>query len=130
MLGAPVRVTVNMSQSVPSTQVVSSVVAPAIPPPDQVVDEPLAGVKVPEGGVEAMAGKPSAKDRARKNVILSLKFEGSFKLQGTALLENSAEIVGHKTASSFRFFAARKHALSFALLKQAPKAMYHRLLCE
>jgi hypothetical protein len=94
---------VNTSQSVPSTQVVSSVVAPAIPPPDHVVEEPLTGVRVPEEGVEAKAGKTSAKDRARKNVTLSLKFEGSFKFEGIALLESSAEVVGHKTASPSEF---------------------------
>jgi hypothetical protein len=85
-------VTVNTSQSVPSTQVVSSAVAPAIPLPAQVVEDPLVGLSVPEEGVEAKAGKASAKDRVRKNVTLN------FKLKGIALPDNSAEILfGHKT---------------------------------
>jgi hypothetical protein len=44
---------VYTSQSVPSTQVVSSVVAPAIPPPAQEAEEPFTGFRVLEGGVEA-----------------------------------------------------------------------------
>jgi hypothetical protein len=93
---------VNMSQSVPSTQVVSSVVAPPIPLPAQVVEEPLRGLSVPEEGVEAKAGKMNAKDRARKKVTLSFKFEG------IALSGGCAETIGHKSASSFRFLMARK----------------------
>ena len=86
---------VNTSQSVPSTQVVSSVVAPAMPLPAQVVDEPLTGVRVPEEGVEAKAGKTRAQHIARKNITFSFKFEV------LALLGNSANIDGHKDASSF-----------------------------
>src|ERR1700731_1131148 len=85
---------VNTSQSVPSTQVVSSVVAPPIPLPAQVVEEPLEGLRVPEVGVEAKAGKARAHIAAR-NINLS------FKLEGTALLGNNVEIDGHKDASSF-----------------------------
>ena len=95
MLGAPVRVTVNTSQSVPSTQVVSSVVAPAIPLPAQVVEEPPTGLSVPEEGVDAEAGNTRAKDIATRIIVLRFQFEG------TALLGNSAEIDGHKDASSF-----------------------------
>ena len=85
---------VNTSQSVPSTQVVSSVVAPPIPLPAQVVEDPLEGLRVPEVGVEAKTGNATAQDRAARNINLSFKFEG------TALLGN-AEIDGHKDASSF-----------------------------
>jgi hypothetical protein len=57
-----------------------------------VVEEPLAGVRVPEEGVEAKAGKASAKEMVRKNVTLN------FKLKGIALPGNSVEILfGHKT---------------------------------
>jgi hypothetical protein len=44
---------VYTSQSVPSTQVVSSVVAPAIPLPAQVAEEPFTGFRVLEDGVAA-----------------------------------------------------------------------------
>jgi hypothetical protein len=88
-------VTVNTSQSVPSTQVVSSVVAPAIPLPVQAAEELLTGVSVPEEGVDAKAGKTRAQDIATRSITLNFKFEG------TALLGNSAETVGHKDASSF-----------------------------
>jgi hypothetical protein len=44
---------VYTSQSVPSTQVVSSVVAPAIPLPAQVAEEPFTGFRVLEDGVDA-----------------------------------------------------------------------------
>jgi hypothetical protein len=95
LLGEPVSVMVNTSQSVPSTQVVSSVVAPPIPLPAQVVEEPLEGPRVPEVGVDAKAGNTSAQHIATRNISLSFNFEE------TALLGNSAEIDGHKGASSF-----------------------------
>jgi len=44
---------VYTSQSVPSTQVVSSVVAPAMPLPAQVAEEPFTGFRVLEDGVAA-----------------------------------------------------------------------------
>jgi hypothetical protein len=80
------------------------------------MDEPLAGVKVPEGGVEAKAGKTSAKDRARKNVTLSFKFVASFKFERVALLENSSKVVDTKPRLLPTFFG-QKTALSFALRK-------------
>ena len=67
-----------------------------MPLPAQVVDEPLTGVRVPEEGVEAKAGKTRAQHIARKNVTFSFKFEA------IALLGNSAKIVGHNRAPSFR----------------------------
>jgi hypothetical protein len=70
------------------------VVAPPIPLPAQVVEEPLAGFRVPEVGVEAKTGKARA-HIAATNINLSFKFEGK------ALLGNSAEIDGDKDASSF-----------------------------
>ena len=90
-------VMVNTSQSVPSTHVVSSVVAPPIPLPAQGVEEPLEGLRVPEVGVEAEAGKTSAQHIPTRKINLSFKFEG------TALLGNNAEIDGHKDASPSRF---------------------------
>jgi len=104
-----VRVTVNTSQSVPSTQVVSSVVAPAIPLPAQVVEEPLEGLRVPEVGVEAGAGNTIAQQITARNINLSFKFEGK------ALLGNRPEIDGHKDASSFWIFDGRGTALSCVL---------------
>ena len=73
-----------------------------MPLPAQVVDEPLTGVRVPEEGVEATAGRTRAQHIARQNVTFSFKFEV------IALLGNSAKIVGHKRAPSFRIFVARK----------------------
>jgi len=49
----------------------SSVVAPAIPLPAQVADEPLAGLRVPEEGVDAEVGKTSAQNTATRNITLS-----------------------------------------------------------
>jgi hypothetical protein len=95
LLGEPVRVTVNASQSVPSTQVVSSVVAPAIPLLAQADEEPLTGPRVPEEGVEAEAGKTKAQSIATRDMILSLKFKR------ITLFGNNAELLGHTTASSF-----------------------------
>jgi hypothetical protein len=92
-----VRVTVNTSQSVPSTQVVSSVVAPATPLPAQVVEEPLAGLKVPDEGLDAKAGKTSAQHIDRRNIDFSFQFEG------VTLLGSGAEIDGHKGTSPSRF---------------------------
>jgi hypothetical protein len=88
-------VIVNTSQSVPSTQVVSSVVAPAIPLPAQVVEEPLEGLSVPEVGVDPKAGKTNAQLMATRSITLKFKFKG------LALLRGSADIDGHKDASSF-----------------------------
>src|SRR5437870_3866583 len=46
---------VKISQSVPSTQVVSSVVTPPMPLPAQFTVEPLMGPNVAEDGVDAKA---------------------------------------------------------------------------
>ena len=93
------------------------------------MDEPLAGVKVPEGGVEAKAGKTSAKDRARKNVTLSFKFVGSFKFERVALLENSSKIVVYKTASPSEFFWP-ENCFVVRPTEAGNKAMYQLRLCE
>ena len=95
---------VYTSQSVPSTQVVSSVVAPAMPLPDHVAEEPLAGLRVLEEGFDAKAGKTSEHEIASRNIILNFNFEGlNFSFEGIALLGCSAEIVGHNAASPSRF---------------------------
>jgi hypothetical protein len=78
------------------------VVAPAIPLPAQVVEEPLEGVRVPEEGVDAKAGKTRAPERATRTNSLSFKFEG------IALLSGSADTVGPKVASPSRFSMAKK----------------------
>ena len=109
MLGEPESVSVKTSQSVPSTQVVSSVVAPATPLPAQVVEEPLAGLKVPDEGFDAKAGKTSTQHRDRRNIDFSFQFEG------VTLLGSGAEIDGHKGTSPSRFLIGWETALSFAL---------------
>ena len=114
---------VNTSQSVPSTQVVSSVVAPAIPLPAQVAEEPLTGLSVPEVGVDAKAGNTNAQHMATRSITLKFKFEG------LALLGNSANIDGHKDASSFWISGGPGTALSCALLKQATTAGYVSRVC-
>jgi hypothetical protein len=59
---------VYMSQSVPSTQVVSSVVAPAIPLPVQVAEEPFTGFKELEDGVAAKT-RVARQNAARARMI-------------------------------------------------------------
>jgi hypothetical protein len=79
------------------------VVAPAIPLPAQVVEEPLTGLRVPEEGVDAEAGKTNAQDIATRNISVSFKLEFSLRFEAIALLGSGAEIVD-KTAFSFRIF--------------------------
>jgi hypothetical protein len=86
-----------------------------MPLPAQVVDEPLTGVRVPEEGVEAKAGKTRAQHIARKNVTFSFKFEV------IALLSNSAKIVGHKRPPSFRIFVAGKLLCSSPYRSRQPR---------
>src|SRR5437588_6973226 len=57
---------VKMSQSVPSTQVVSSVVTPAMPLPAQLTVAPLTGPSVADDGVEARARLVSKHRAARE----------------------------------------------------------------
>jgi hypothetical protein len=59
---------VYMSQSVPSTHVVSSVVAPAIPLPAQVAEEPFTGFRVLEDGVAAKT-RVARQNAARARMI-------------------------------------------------------------
>jgi hypothetical protein len=101
------------------------VVAPAIPLPAQVVEDPLVGLSVPEEGVEAKAGKASAKDRVRKNVTLN------FTLKGVALLGKRAEILfGHKPGSSFRIFCGQENRFVVRPTEAGEKPMQYLLLCE
>jgi hypothetical protein len=61
-----------------------------MPPPAQVIDEPFAGVRVPDGGVEVEAGMAIAQHEARRAIVFNFKFEG------ITLSGNSVERNGNK----------------------------------
>jgi hypothetical protein len=62
----------------------------------------LTGLRVPEEGVDAKAGKTSTVDIASRNIILSFEFEGIVQSG------SNADKFGHKAASPSEFLMARK----------------------